>query len=801
MELKRVPYPRLLKDNGDFDRTIIPVSASINLCITPLSYASLDLPMHETIEERSYIELFTPFGSAGVFRVRSPSDTYGEGMITTAELEHAIVEVGDYVVRTKYDEMMAAGTAMQTIFSHYRGSRWQLGSVAAMGTGQIAVQADHVRVLEAMLALLDQCPSCMLSFDFSTTPWTVSVVSRGTVVAAEGRLSRNVNGARIIYDDTELCTRAYYEISSTGSGGEPSSTWTSMDADTINVYGVVERDVPAGTDLTPAEAQRVVTEYLRKHKHPRISVEINAEELSNITGEPWDTFTVGKLFRLSLPDYNKTVEQTVTAVAWGDVYSNPYDMTVSLAEEEDTAITFLHDLDAKGGSGGGGAAQKQTEKIIRENKTERESDRYSWEMVKQKTDRNGNILQQAGIELDPNGIIMYAEDNERQIAGKLKLTAESLTSDYTQKIGNTEAALQGTITQTASSLRSDYTDKINNTESHITQTADQIRAEVSDHVAGLNSSITQTAGQIRSELNDEVNNLTSSITQTASEIRSEVEDKEAGLKSEIKQTADAVEINAQNIRANASNISVNARKINVIAEDYVTINRLSTEMESIKQGYANSFTTTEFHGGTCTAVTLDTGALKVGNGGSAAWHTVSVDGTAVGKVLGDSDINFNRAGAYNEGKNSVTLSTQGWQSGGRNVVTASNGKTLTVNLPSFSSSGGTSFVGHKTTVYFSTGSVDGPLKSVEVDASSEYNQGAYDTYHGGNWERPSSSNEWACKIPNDSNSGKETWFNVADILPTPTFTWSNPAKGYAMVEFYICGKHYHTSKQIPGGWM
>ncbi|MBO6252603.1 MAG: hypothetical protein J6O49_02975, partial [Bacteroidaceae bacterium] len=116
-------------------------------------------------------------------------------------------------------------------------------------------------------------------------------------------------------------------------------------------------------------------------------------------------------------------------------------------------------------------------------------------------------------------------------------------------------------------------------------------------------------------------------------------------------------------------------------------------------------------------------------------------------------------------------------------------------------SGGTSFVGHKTTVYFSTGSVDGPLKSVEVDASSEYNQGAYDTHHGGNWERPSSSNEWACKIPNDSNSGKETWFNVADILPTPTFTWSNPAKGYAMVEFYICGKYYHTSKQIPGGWM
>ena len=751
MELKRVPYPRLLKDNGDFDRTIIPVSASINLRITPLSYASLDLPMHETIEERSYIELFTPFGSAGVFRVRSPSDTYGEGMITTAELEHAIVEVGDYVVRTKYDEMMAAGTAMQTIFSHYRGSRWQLGSVAAMGTGQIAVQADHVRVLEAMLALLDQCPSCMLSFDFSTKPWTVSVVSRGTVVSAEGRLSRNVNGARIIYDDTELCTRAYYEISTSSAGGEPGSTWTSMDADTINVYGVVERDVPAGTDLTPAEAQRVVTEYLRKHKHPRISVEINAEELSNITGEPWDTFTVGKLFRLSLPDYNKTVEQTVTAVAWGDVYSNPYDMTVSLAEEEDTAITFLHDLDAKGGSGGGGAAQKQTEKIIRENKTERESDRYSWEMVKQRTDQNGNILQQAGMELDPDGIVMYAEDNERQIAGKLKLTAESLTSDYTQKIGNTEAALQGTITQTASSLQSDYTDKINNTESH--------------------------------------------ITQTASEIRTEVEDKETGLKSSIKQNAD--------------NISINAQNIQIIADDYVTVNRLRSEIAAIKTAIATDVNTSTLEAVTgqinnLTSSRVSTTTLAV-NSTNVGVHTLS-DGTNSVSFIGTGDMTFDKAGAISQGANSVTLSTQGWQSGGRNVVTASNGKTLTVNLPSFSVSGGDSFdANHQTTVYFSTSSVDGALKSKTVDAAGVYNggrtQGMSEYYSSGHWAKPSSANSWTCYVPNTTNSGAESWFTMSSILPTPSYTWSNPAKGYAMVEFYICGKYYHTSKQIPSGWM
>lgn len=74
------------------------------------------------------------------------------------------------------------------------------------------------------------------------------------------------------------------------------------------------------------------------------------------------------------------------------------------------------------------------------------------------------------------------------------------------------------------------------------------------------------------------------------------------------------------------------------------------------------------------------------------------------------------------GANSVTLSAGGWDNG-NNVVTASNGKTETITLPTFSTSGGTSFTNHKTTVYFSTPSVNVPLKTVTVDATSEYEAG------------------------------------------------------------------------------
>lgn len=79
--------------------------------------------------------------------------------------------------------------------------------------------------------------------------------------------------------------------------------------------------------------------------------------------------------------------------------------------------------------------------------------------------------------------------------------------------------------------------------------------------------------------------------------------------------------------------------------------------------------------------------------------------------------------ARTAGANSVTLTDAGWV-GSTNVVSASNGKTATVNLPDFSATGGENFnSNHETTVYFSTPSVNGPLKSVTVNASDVYREG------------------------------------------------------------------------------
>lgn len=422
-----VQLPRVYDENLNFLSETRPIKLSLTLSIVPLSYASMQLPWGESLPARGYVEIFTPMGSAGFFRVRSPQEAYGDDIVTS-ELEHAIVEVGDYLVLGSYNEMMSAKTAMQTIFSHYRGSKWQLGNVDALGNGQIALQTDHDRVLGAMIALLEQKPDCMMAFDFSTTPWTVNIVSRGTTVSAEGRLSRNVNSAKVAYDDTELVTRCYYEYSVPGSGStEPSSAWAYVDTDTISRYGLVERTAPTNGAYTQTEARAAAVAYAEKHKNPRVSVSISAEELSSITGEDFDTFVIGKLFRLALLDYNITIEQVITGLSWGDVFDAPEDVTVLLEDEEDTTVTFLHDLDAKGGAGGGGGGAKKQEELWKEYYTHFDKTDYYIDMWARRVNRNEDILEQAGLYLDSHGVLVYADDNANMWASKLKLQADRIS--------------------------------------------------------------------------------------------------------------------------------------------------------------------------------------------------------------------------------------------------------------------------------------------------------------------------------------------------------------------------------------
>lgn len=343
-----IPYPRLLHPASTypryptFVRNIYPVQVSIDLNIIPLSTATVMIPHGETIPARDYVELFTsrvtadnPTGSVGIFRARNPQDTY-EGYTSDVELESALVEIGDYLVKTKYEAMMSAPDAITALMSHYTGTYWtlDLNSLSVFeGERLIGLTCDYQNILEALLSVMEQLPAYYITMDYSGLPWKLGFAKRDTVVSAEGRLSRNIESLTIDHDDTDICTRAYYRV------GE---TTAYMDADAYyqNKNGVVERMVAQGD--VEAEVLLQVTDYLNKHRDPKVTIEISADDLSNVTHENLDTFTIGKMMKLEILDYRVDVSRNITQLSWDDVYGAPRRVTVTLEEEPDAQFNFVH---------------------------------------------------------------------------------------------------------------------------------------------------------------------------------------------------------------------------------------------------------------------------------------------------------------------------------------------------------------------------------------------------------------------------------------------------------------------------
>ena len=336
------------KTAGKPNQRLNALDASVNLNIDGVSSsASIRLEAGTKIDTRAYVEMFTVQGSAGMFRTRSPQIGYGQ-QSTTLQLEHAINELGDFIINDKLESEYTLKQAMKKIFSYYseKGMMWKLGTVEdpieedeegkSDGSPKCVLDVDHDNCLDAIESVMEQFPSMMLSFNFKTLPWKLNVVNKPFGATAEGRLSRNVKSAVVVRDDSELFNKVYMDgYSNSGNKfGSRQSKWS------IKKYGLIETTITGAND-TKAVAGRTMKNYIRTHNKPKYSVTIDAIDLSNITGEKMDKFTIGKMFRLSLPDYGTTVSEHITALAFPSVYSNPNSCTVTLNSDPDRVVKYI----------------------------------------------------------------------------------------------------------------------------------------------------------------------------------------------------------------------------------------------------------------------------------------------------------------------------------------------------------------------------------------------------------------------------------------------------------------------------
>ena len=345
-----VRLPRWLGLDFKEKGRIRPIDLQLQLQCPGVSEAQMTLPRGAPVPAmHEWLEIFTDRGSVGFFRVTNTVKTYtGDTQVT---LRHGVDTFADSYFDTQGDyegtvaDYMADIIAAQT--ARLGGSApWQLG-VVVNGTTSYPVKVNYDRLSDALNNLLENIPGTQLAYDFTTTPWTLSLIAQPQNVASEFRLGHNLSTLEVTFSDADLCTQLVLQVNAVdveSSTGMPDIVTPVQVTKTYNnttaqaQWGVVQQYAAIDThdDLTQQtlpEADAWAANYLAKRAEPSVQIEIDGEELAAYTFEAYDETNLGYLCRVALPDYDAYFSERVVSITYPDVIGSPTHVTVSLANE------------------------------------------------------------------------------------------------------------------------------------------------------------------------------------------------------------------------------------------------------------------------------------------------------------------------------------------------------------------------------------------------------------------------------------------------------------------------------------
>lgn len=342
-----VRLPRLL--NADFSEKtrLHPVAMSLSMKLRETSTAEITLDEQDAdVAIHDWVEIYTPQGSAGLFRVTDISHNILRERVLT--LRHGIDTLCDGVYKAQMDYDGTVAEFLGSIMAQQTVVRWQLGTCE--DTSAYARQGINYDQLSGLLwALADERNGYYLTYDFTTIPWTVNYLALPTEPACEFRLSRNVQTVGIDRNDDDLCTRLYLSVN-TAVTGDDGITETQTELQIHNnaaaqaIYGIVEKTADIDTENV-ADVSAWVQRYMDDHAAPTIQISIDGYELAELTGDTWDEYDRGKLARVAMPSVGETILERVVTVNYPDLLGDPEHVEVELANRLDSVSSTLAQLE------------------------------------------------------------------------------------------------------------------------------------------------------------------------------------------------------------------------------------------------------------------------------------------------------------------------------------------------------------------------------------------------------------------------------------------------------------------------
>ncbi|MBR3333742.1 MAG: hypothetical protein IKG23_05585 [Clostridia bacterium] len=428
-----VKMPELLNASMGVANVLHPTDGTLRLSMDSPSECTLTLEdKAEAIPMHGWVKIYNQLGFVGIYRRISR-----ERDITTNNtytLRHGIDILQDSVWDA---EETYEGTTAQFLTALLNKQTqlvngvkpWVLGSCA--DTSNVKKDINYDNLLDLLEGVNEQGSGYYFTYDQTSFPWTVSLVAKPSDVASEFRLNRNIERCRISDNDSELCTRLILNVNQmvddaalaqkTGKTVKQNESVirTYNNAAAQANYGIIVKtaDIDVTGDTFPngpfPEADAWAQKFLNQRADPLLNIEIDGHVLKGITGFDWDDSKIGTQVRVALPEYPVAIAERCVTVNYTSLYGDPDRVTVSLANALPTFSSSMKSTQkavASNARGGRGAA-RQAE---------------SFDQHFQITDDAGNVLRQAGMHLDANGLLVYADDNENNVGTKFEVQANKI---------------------------------------------------------------------------------------------------------------------------------------------------------------------------------------------------------------------------------------------------------------------------------------------------------------------------------------------------------------------------------------
>ena len=368
---------------------------AVDLTTDAVSKATITLPTKDALPAiHDLLELFTAYGSAGIFRVVSYSHSIGQNAIL--QLMGAMDTLSDNVYEQSADGDVskAAAAWMNDILGRQKTALWQAGDC------ELNVSVKLRPNYQSLWTMLENVRKARNGYwwvaDYTTTPWTLHLRRMPVTVDAEARIPRNISSAQISVTDDELCNRLY----ATYTPAQGNSTLSVYENTTSQAaYGIREKctdikwtDIPDGMTLAEYAAA-----LMEQHANPTASIQITGVDLHSLTGDAFDRIRLGSLCRAHLPGLPAPLAERVVKLSWPNAREEPENIRYSLSNVIEPITGGLNIMKkVASGMGGGGAGKGVKEPL------------EGWSMILTKTieaTEGSGILQmwQSGIDMTAEG--------------------------------------------------------------------------------------------------------------------------------------------------------------------------------------------------------------------------------------------------------------------------------------------------------------------------------------------------------------------------------------------------------------